>query len=145
MIPIRIYREFAMKTAIDSSVLIDLVIDDPKYADSSERLLRQARSEGGLVVCEVVLAEISPVLSATDVPAFLESLGIQFEPSNFESSLLAGEMFRKYLKRKRSEGRRRTVPDFLIGAHALTFCDRLLARDRGFFRDYFKGLEVLSE
>ena len=37
----------------------------------------------------------------------------------------------------------RTVPDFLIGAHALLQCTALITRDAGFFRDYFKGLKVI--
>ena len=37
----------------------------------------------------------------------------------------------------------RTVPDFLIGAHALLQCTALITRDAGFFRDYFKGLKLI--
>ena len=37
----------------------------------------------------------------------------------------------------------RTVPDFLIGAHALLQCNALITRDAGFFRDYFKGLKII--
>ena len=43
----------------------------------------------------------------------------------------------------RSPRRPRTVPDFLIGAHALLQCSALITRDAGFFRDYFKGLKVI--
>ena len=39
---------------------------------------------------------------------------------------------------------KRTVPDFLIGAHALLQCQGLITRDAGFFRDYFKGLRVIA-
>jgi predicted nucleic acid-binding protein len=37
----------------------------------------------------------------------------------------------------------RTVPDFIVGAHALLQCSALITRDAGFFRDYFKGLKVI--
>jgi len=51
-------------------------------------------------------------------------------------------MFASYLRRRRA-GPTRIVADFLIGAHAALSADRLLARDRGYYRDYFKGLVVL--
>ena len=50
-------------------------------------------------------------------------------------------MQRRY--RQRGGNRGRTVPDFLIGAHALLQCSALITRDAGFFRDYFKGLKVI--
>ena len=53
----------------------------------------------------------------------------------------AGEMQRRY--RARGGGRLRTVPDFIVGAHALLQCDGLITRDDGFFRDYFKGLKIV--
>ena len=37
----------------------------------------------------------------------------------------------------------RTVPDFLVGAHALMQCAGLMTRDAGFYRDYFKGLKLI--
>jgi predicted nucleic acid-binding protein len=61
------------------------------------------------------------------------------------SALRAGEMQRRYRQRlPASAGAKRTVPDFLIGAHALLQCQGLITRDAGFFRDYFKGLRVIA-
>ncbi len=53
-------------------------------------------------------------------------------------------MFRSYLARRQASGQRRVVADFLIGAHARVHADRLLARDRGYYRDSFKGLTLLA-
>ena len=50
-------------------------------------------------------------------------------------------MQRRY--RSRGGTRLRTVPDFIVGAHALLQCSALITRDAGFFRDYFKGLKVI--
>jgi hypothetical protein len=49
-------------------------------------------------------------------------------------------MFRVYLHRGGKRGR--VVPDFLIAAHAQELSDRLLARDRGYYRDYFMQLNL---
>jgi predicted nucleic acid-binding protein len=132
-----------MRTAIDSSVILDVVVGDPKRADASEIALRRVASEGALVVGECVLAEIRPAFSNDDFEQFLDDWNIVFEPSSRESSLLAGAMFQVYLRRRRAVSRR-VVADFLIGAHALVTCDRLLARDRGYYRDYFAGLRIIE-
>lgn len=41
-------------------------------------------------------------------------------------------------------GPRRIAADFLVGAHAVHHADRLLSRDRGFYRLAFQGLEVVD-
>jgi predicted nucleic acid-binding protein len=132
-----------MKTALDSSVILDVVVADPEHGGRSEAALRRAANEGALVVGECVLAEIRPAFAPGDIEEFLEDWNIDFEPSTRLSALLAGEMFRLYLERRQSRVRR-VVADFLIGAHARSTCDRLLARDRGYFRDYFSDLTVIE-
>jgi len=130
-----------MITAVDSSVLLDVLCDDPDHADRSGSALFKAMEEGRLILCECVLAEIRPALSEGDLRLFLKDWRLEFIPSTLESALLAGKHFDHYLKRGGREGR--VMPDFLIGAHAQFHADRILARDRGYLRDYFKGLKLI--
>lgn len=129
-----------MITAVDTSVLLDVLIDDPKYAAKSNDALRKAAAEGALVLCESTLAEIVPVFGAGEMEEFLSDWNLKFVPSTQASATLAGEMFRVYLKRGGKRGR--VVFDFLIAAHAQLHAERLLARDRGYYRDYFKRLKI---
>ncbi|HEY5296932.1 MAG TPA: type II toxin-antitoxin system VapC family toxin [Verrucomicrobiae bacterium] len=129
-----------MPTAVDSSVLLDVLLADPQHAESSEAALREAMAQGGLVISEVVIAEIIPVFADASIHEFLSDWQIKFIPSSVESATLAGEMFRIYLERGGKRGR--VVPDFLIAAHAQLHANGLLARDRGYYRDYFQKLNL---
>ena len=129
-----------MVTAVDTSVLLDVLLNDPRCSGSSIAALRQAANEGSLVICETALAEVVPTLTPPDVPQFLSDWNPTFAPSTQSSAILAGEMFRAYLRRGGKRGR--VVPDFLIAAHAQHHAQRLLARDRGYYRDYFTLLQV---
>lgn len=127
--------------AIDSSVLIDLLAGSER-ADAAEACLRQCLGVGPVVVCDVVLAEVCTALrdGSEALPA-LEDMSIRFNAMEEKSALRAGEMQRRY--RQRGGGRARTIPDFLVGAHALLQCSGLITRDDAFYRDYFKGLKLI--
>lgn len=131
-----------MLTAVDSSVLLDVIIASPLHAEASEQALRTASSEGGLLICECVLAEIRPAFSGSNIHEFLADWQLRFLPSSLESALLAGEIFAGYLQRGGKA--KRVIADFLIGAHAKIHASRLLARDRGYLRDYFTKLKILE-
>ena len=133
--------------AVDSSVLIDLLGGDVRAA-ASEDSLRQALARGPVVVCDVVVSEVVAGLGfGAELFDVLEEAGIGYLATEARAAVRAGEMQRRYKQRLKSEGRKalssRTVPDFLIGAHALLQCKGLITRDAGFFRDYFKGLKVI--
>jgi len=131
-----------MKTALDTSVILDVLTGDARWADASETALKKALSLGQLVVGECVMAEITPAFAEGEVGRFLSDWKILFLPSTRESAILAGEMFRSYLHR--NPAGKRVLPDFLIGAHAMHHTGRLLARDRGYYRDYFSDLRVIE-
>ena len=127
--------------AVDSSVLIEILIGATQ-AEAAEAALRQALALGPVLVCDVVVAEVCSSLRDGDQSMqVLEDMGIRFSEVERKSAIRAGEMQRRY--RSRGGTRLRTVPDFIVGAHALLQCSALITRDAGFFRDYFKGLKVI--
>ena len=133
--------------AIDSSVLIDLLGDDA-MADAAEACLRDALASGPVVLCDVVVSEITAGLGhGAEIMDVVEEMGISYLPVERRAAIRAGEMQRRYKQRMRTLGKtipnQRTVPDFIVGAHALLQCSALITRDVGFFRDYFKGLKVI--
>lgn len=132
-----------MITAVDSSVLIDVVRPDPTFGPGAREALRSSGSAGRLIACDVVWAEVAGRFpSAHEADAAMDQLGLVFDPLDRDAALAAGQVWRDY--RRRRGPRERIIADFLIGAHAMRRADRLLTRDRGFFRAYFKGLEILD-
>lgn len=127
--------------AVDSSVLIEILVGAPQ-ADAAESALREALTLGPVLVCDVVVAEVCSALCDGDQALqVLEDMGIRYGEVEPKSAIRAGEMQRRY--RARGGRRDRTVPDFIVGAHALLQCSALITRDAAFFRDYFKGLRVI--
>lgn len=132
--------------AIDSSVLVDL-LSDSERADMAEAALREALSHGPVVVCDVVVSEICSSLHDGDqAMQVLEDMGIVYSAVEQRAAIRAGEMQRRYRARggQREPSKFRTVPDFIVGAHALLQCSALITADDGFFRDYFKGLKLIK-
>ncbi len=127
--------------AIDTAVLLDLLADGPQ-ANAAEACLRRCLTEGPVVVCDAVLAEVCSALrDGSEALAVLEDMSIRFSALESKSALRAGEMQRRH--RQRGGTRVRALTDFLIGAHALLQCDGLITHDHRFYREYFKGLKLV--
>ena len=129
-------------TAVDSSVLLDVLTDDPAHVAASLAALREARRLGTLLVCPVVWAELrGSFADSATMTAALEGAGVVFDPFDRACADLAGATWREY--RRRGGSRTRVVADFFVGAHAQLRGGRLLTRDRGFFRRYFEQLQIV--
>jgi predicted nucleic acid-binding protein len=133
--------------AVDTSVIVDFLGEDA-MAEAAVSCLRDALRRGPVVACDVVVSEVVAGFGrSSELLDTLEEAGIGYSAIELRSAARAGEMQRRYNERIKAAGRKtispRTVPDFLIGAHALLQCKALITRDAGFFRDYFKGLKVI--
>lgn len=130
-------------TLIDSCVLLDVVTDDPKWAQWSSDQIAAARDEGVLVVNPIVYAEVSTGFDRIeDIEQALPVSDFVRDELPYEAGFLAGKAFLKY--RRQGGTRRSPLPDFYIGAHAAVRRYRLLTRDTGRYRAYFPTVRLVA-
>ncbi len=132
-----------MITAVDTAILLDVLVNNPEHAERSEALLIQAYEQGSLIISPVVYAELVPqARDRQELDGWLHQTAIHVVPLTVEHGYTAGIAHAAY--RKAGGKRERILADFLIGAHAQHEANRLLTRDRGFYRRYFSRLTILS-
>ena len=132
-----------MITFVDTCILLDVLLPDPRHGERSVAALETAFHEGSLIINEIVYAELAPQFdSRSSLDGILGKLGIRTVLLDPEAAFSAGMAWKRY--RKSGGKRERILSDFLIGAHAGMTADRFLTRDRGFYRKYFKDLVLFS-
>lgn len=127
---------------VDTNVLLDVVTDDPRWANWSQRQLEIWSLRGALVINPVIYAEFSTGFERIEeVDAALSDASVVLTAIPRAALFLAGKTFLSYRRR----GGRRTgvLPDFFIGAHAAVAGLPLLSRDIGRYRTYYPTIELI--
>ena len=130
-------------TLVDSNVILDILTEDPEWAEWSAATLAAQADAGLLVVNPLVYAEVAARFDRIeDLEEALPASYFERRPLPWEAAFLAGRTFVRY--RRRGGQRRSPLPDFYIGAHALTEGMTLLTRDARRYRSYFPALRIIA-
>ena len=128
---------------VDTNVILDVIEDDPQWAQWSQEQLDRAALNDTLCINAVIYAELSIAYATIEqLEAMLTQARLELVPIPREALFLAGKAFMRY---RRTRGAKTGVlPDFFIGAHAAVVGLSLLTRDVGRYKTYFPKLALIS-
>jgi predicted nucleic acid-binding protein len=135
-----------MAWVVDTCLLLDIGLDDPRFAGKSEQLLTRKAADG-LVICPVTFVELAPAFGGQTQPLeeFLLNLGIDYrEDWTWEHTRQANAAWARYVQKRRAkQAAKRPVADALIGAFASRF-QGLLTRNSADFASLLPTLKILE-
>jgi len=128
---------------VDTNVLVDVLQNDPQWADWSIAQMRAQAKLHALAINPVIYAEMSLSFSTLEaLDDVVRTMALQVLEIPRPALFLAAKAYAQY--RRRGGGKTQVLPDFLIGAHAAVEGWPLLTRDARRFRTYFPTLEVMA-
>lgn len=130
-------------TLVDTNVLIDILLGDPKWQVWSALALQQQSLHGPIVINEIVYAELSgKYTTQSALDDIVDEMELQFEWLPRPALHVAGRTFNSY---RRSGGTRNSIlPDFFIGSHAVVTECPILTRDTGRYRTHFPNVQLIT-
>lgn len=128
---------------VDTNVLVDVLEDDPEWADWSVAQLRAQAKIHRLAINPVIYAELSLTFSTVEaLDKAIDGLGLALTEIPRPALFLAGKAFVRY--RRKGGSKSNVLADFFIGAHAAVSGYPLLTRDTRRYSSYFPGVKLLA-
>ncbi|KQV33650.1 MULTISPECIES: type II toxin-antitoxin system VapC family toxin [unclassified Rhizobium] len=128
---------------VDTNVLLDVVTNDPVWADWSVEQLEAAALRGPLLINDIVYSELSVRYERIEkLEEFIDEAGLEMMPLPRAALFLAAKVFTSY--RKAGGARTGVLPDFFIGAQAAVEGLELLTRDTARYRSYFPTVKLIA-
>ncbi len=128
---------------VDTNVLVDVLGDDPIWADWSVRELRAQSQVHDLLINPVIYSELSLNFESVNaLDAAVDDMGLKLQEPPRPALFLAGKAFVTY---RRAGGHKTNVlADFFIGAHAAVLGCAILTRDGRRYRNYFPRVALIT-
>ena len=131
------------RVLVDTNVLVDLLTDDPEWADLVERRVLRLQRSRPLVIDTLVYAELAVRYESVEaLEQMIDAADLEREHVPWTAALLAGKAFEEY--RRAGGAQRSPLPDFYIGAHAAVTDMALLTRDAACYRTYFPTVQLIA-
>lgn len=128
---------------VDTNVLVDVLENDPQWADWSIGQLRAQSKVHRLAINPVIYAELSLTFSTADaLDRTLDDLDLTLLELPRAALFLAGKAFVRYRRQGGTKGN--VLADFFIGAHAAVAGLPLLTRDTRRYAAYFPSISLLT-
>ncbi|MCP4415668.1 MAG: PIN domain-containing protein [Chloroflexi bacterium] len=128
---------------VDSNVILDIFLDDPIWAEWSEKTLNQYGTYNDLLINPIVYTELSIGFKRIEeLEDAISKAGFQIIEIPKEALFLAGKVFLQYRRNKGTKAS--TLPDFFIGAHAAILNVDLITRDTAKYHTYFPTINLIS-
>ncbi len=128
---------------VDTNVLVDVLADDPEWADWSIGQLRAQSKIHRLAINPVICSELSLTFSTVEaLDRTVDELGLAMIEIPRPALFLAGKAFVRY---RRQGGKKENVlADFFIGAHAAVSQYPILTRDTRRYLSYFPKVKLIA-
>jgi len=128
---------------VDTNVLVDVLENDPEWADWSIGQLRAQSKVHRLAINPVIYSELSLTFSTVEaLDKTIEELGLVLIEIPRPALFLAGKAFVRY--RRQGGTKSNVLGDFFIGAHTAVSGHPVLTRDTRRYAAYFPSVTLIA-